>query len=265
MGTTCEYGRIVARRSADGGRTWSEAAYLTEDTGYHTAPVPVLVHRGRIYRAFEYHPKGPWGYFEAFLFSAPEKADLLKAESWRATPRLKFPEAGRPGKHFLEGNVLLSPMGEILDILRVDNQEKAAILKLGPDGALGFERLVAFPGGAKKFTIRWDKKSKRYWTLANQALAEYAESAEKPASVRNTLVLMSSKDLGEWRVERRVLHHPEVKYHAFQYVDWQFEGRDLVVASRTAFDDEAGGAARAHDANYLTFHRVVNFRKSDKR
>ena len=36
---------------------------------------------------------------------------------------------------------------------------------------------------------------------------------------------------------------------------------DLLVASRTAFDDGLGGARRAHDANFLTFHRFEKFRE----
>ena len=39
------------------------------------------------------------------------------------------------------------------------------------------------------------------------------------------------------------------------------EGDDLLVASRTAYDDGLGGARRAHDANYLTFHRIPVFRQ----
>jgi hypothetical protein len=30
--------------------------------------------------------------------------------------------------------------------------------------------------------------------------------------------------------------------------------------SRTAFDDGLGGAHNAHDANFLTFHRIENIR-----
>ena len=32
--------------------------------------------------------------------------------------------------------------------------------------------------------------------------------------------------------------HPDVKNHGFQYVDWLFEGDDLIAACRTAFDDD---------------------------
>jgi hypothetical protein len=34
------------------------------------------------------------------------------------------------------------------------------------------------------------------------------------------------------------LTHPDSPRHAFQYVDWQFDSEDLVVVSRTAFDDK---------------------------
>lgn len=256
MGTTYEYGRIVIRRSVNGGVSWSDASFLSSDTGYHTAPVPVVEDRGRVWRAMEFHPEGKWGFFESFLISAPMKADLMKAESWTMTPRVKYPADRAPeGKHWLEGNVVKSPSGGLVNMLRVDNIEKVAILRLR-SGALEFDRLVDFPGGAKKFTIRWDRKSRLYWTLSNPAPAGSAA----PAAIRNTLVLMSSPELEHWTVERTVLTHPDPLKHAFQYVDWQFDGSDLVVASRTAFDDDEGGAPRGHDANFLTFHRVPNFR-----
>ena len=257
MGTTYEYGRIVIRRSDDGGATWSAPALITAETGYHTAPVPIAIHKGRLWRAMEFHPEGKWGFFEAFVLSAPVKADLMDARNWTFSPRLKYPVDKAPeGKHWLEGNAIVAPNGSLLDMLRVDNIEKAAIVKVSAMG-LEFDRLVDFPGGAKKFTVRYDKKSHLYWTLSNAA----PEGAAAPASIRNTLVLMSSPDLVHWTVKRTVLSHPDALQHAFQYVDWQFDGNDLVVASRTAFDDDAGGAPRAHDANFLTFHRVGNFRR----
>jgi hypothetical protein len=259
MGTTYEYGRIVIRRSTDGGRTWSPPAYLTTDTGYHTAPVPIVVHKGRIWRAFELHPNGPWGHFRALAMSAPVKADLLDPKSWTLTEPLPFPADAPRGQHWLEGNIVLSPKGELLDILRVDNIEAAAITRVEPQ-SLRFVEIVDFPGGAKKFSIRYDRKSKLYWALANPA-----PGAAKPASIRNTLALISSPDLRHWDVRKTILTHPDAEKHAFQYADWQFDGDDLVVVSRTAFDDDEGGAPRGHDANFMTFHRVEQFRKTVKK
>jgi hypothetical protein len=259
MGTTYEYGRIVIRSSRDGGRTWSEPSYLAEDTGYHTAPVPIAIHQGRIWRAMEFHPTGPWGSFEAFVISAPVKADLMKPSSWTRSARLPYPAAAAgEGRTWLEGNAVVDRNGQLLDILRVDNLEKAALVRVEKD-QLRFDRLVPFPGGAKKFTIRWDPKSKRYWALANPAPPD----SKTPASVRNTLALISSADLREWRSERILLNHPDVAKHGFQYVDWQFDRKDIVAAVRTAFDDEEGGAHNFHDANFLLFLRVPHFRTAN--
>ena len=259
MGTTCEYGRVVIRKSADGGVTWSNPSFLSADPDYHTAPVPLVEKDGRLWRAMEYHPPGPWGFFEALMLSAPVKADLMDPKSWTMTGRLRYPAGTGGGKHWLEGNAVIAPNGSLVDVLRVDNVEKAAIVKVSK-GELHFEELADFPGGAKKFTIRYDRKSGRYWALSNPALAEYSKSATDPASVRNTLALVSSKDLRVWRVERVVASNPDPVRHAFQYADWQFDGPDIAAVARTAFDDEDGGAPRGHDANYLTFHRIANFR-----
>ena len=259
MGVTYEYGRIVIRRSADGGLTWSAPSPLTSDTGYHTAPVPIVEKDGRLWRAMEYHPEGRWGFFQALMLSAPAGADLLDPKSWTLTGRLSYPASAAPGEHWLEGNAVVARGGTLFDMLRVHNLEKAALVRVRGD-SLHFERLVDFPGGAKKFTIRYDPRSRRYWTLSNPALPQYALSSSNPASVRNTLVLMSSRDLRRWKVERTVVSHPDPEKHAFQYVDWQFDGDDLAAVSRTAFDDEEGGPPRAHDANYMTFHRIARFR-----
>ena len=61
-------------------------------------------------------------------------------------------------------------------------------------------------------------------------------------------------------MHRIVLEHPDRLLHGFQYIDWQFEDNDIVFLSRTAFDDEEGGAVRYHDANFLTFHRIENYK-----
>jgi hypothetical protein len=83
----------------------------------------------------------------------------------------------------------------------------------------------------------------------------------RPAFVRNTLAIATSPDLRKWTLGKVLLHHPDIKKHAFQYVDWVFEGDDIIADCRTAYEDGLGGAHRYHDANYLTFHRFPNFRE----
>ena len=48
--------------------------------------------------------------------------------------------------------------------------------------------------------------------------------------------------------------------HGFQYVDWRFDGKDIIAECRTAYNDGIGGARTNHDANFMTFHRFSNFR-----
>ncbi|MFO0930752.1 MAG: hypothetical protein U0736_27600, partial [Gemmataceae bacterium] len=166
---------------------------------------------------------------------------------------------------WLEGNAVVTPAGDVVDILRVDfpgTPEKAAIVRVSKDGKKATFDPVAdfvdFPGGGKKFTIRYDPVSRAYWALVNQVLDEYRNT--RSPSVRNTVALGRSTDLRTWEVRAVILRHPDVKKHAFQYLDWLIDGDDLLVLSRTAYDDGQGGAHNAHDANYLTFHRVRGFR-----
>ena len=165
----------------------------------------------------------------------------------------------------------MTPDGGIADVLRVDvpagSPERAAIVRVSPDGkTASFDPgrdFVPMPGGAKKFTIRFDPRSRLYWTLVNPVGEPFRDRV--PGSVRNLLALASSPDLRAWTVRRPIASHPEVARHGFQYPDWLFDGDDLIAVVRTAFDDERGGAHNYHDANYLTFHRIEDFRADPPR
>jgi len=274
MGTWKHHGNFIIRRSTDGGLTWSEPADknrgLLLEGEYHTAPVPVILHNGRLWRAIENarSTTEKWGIrYSAMVISVPADAYLLNAENWRASNYLTYDSIYLNG-HFggwLEGNAVVTPEGNLVDILRVATSENgrdlAAIVEISEDGtAASFDPLTGFmdfDGGARKFTIRYDKLTKRYWTITNKITEEFADL---PAgSVRNTLVLKSSADLRNWTIHKVLLKHPDVKKHGFQYVDWQFDGKDIIFLSRTAYDDIFGGANNYHDANYLTFHRIRNY------
>lgn len=274
MGTSREYGHCVIRRSKDGGKTWTSpkddtSGLLRGDGKYHCAPVPVVVHDGRIWRAME-DAMGPggWGsHFRSFVLSAPLDADLLRADSWTCTNRLARNPKWLASKFggWLEGNVVVTPKGDLVNLLRVDFRavpEKAAWVNISKDGktasfdpATGF---LDFPGGCKKFTIRFDPVSKRYWSLSNDVLDQYKD--QQIERVRNTLALISSPDLRTWTRHAVLITHPDTKKHGYQYADWLFEGDDLIALVRTAHDDGQGGAHNCHDANYLTFHRFEGFR-----
>jgi len=265
MGTGGQYGGAVIRRSTDGGLTWttpkdSRTGLLFAEGQYHCAPVPVVVHNGRIWRAMEdrYPPEGWGSNFRSFVMSAPVEADLLDASSWTSSDHLRFDPVWR-GRAWLEGNIVVTPDSKLVNILRVENKEEelAAVVRVSGDGkSICFDPekdFIHFYGGTNKFTIRYDPATKRYWSLVNKQ--------KDPEAYRNVLTLVSSLDLRDWRVETVILRHPDSEKHAFQYVDWLFEGNDIVAVSRTAYDDGLGGAHRAHDANYMTFHRIADFRQ----
>ncbi|MBI1841266.1 MAG: exo-alpha-sialidase [Verrucomicrobia bacterium] len=274
MGTSRENGDVVIRRSLDRGRTWStprdaESGLLTEGGMYHTAPVPVIVHEGRVWRAME-DVKGPGGWgsaFRSFMMSAPVESDLLRRANWTASePMGRNPEwlNGQFGG-WLEGNAVVAPDGSVVNVLRVDyrkDSEKAAIIRIDSGGLKQrfdpASDIVDFPGGCKKFTIRHDPESKRYWSLVNHVPRPFP--GRTPDRVRNTLALASSSDLKRWEIRGVLLQHPDPETHGFQYCDWLFETTDLIAVSRTAYDDGLGGAHNQHDANFLTFHRVKDFR-----
>ncbi|MBI5092884.1 MAG: exo-alpha-sialidase [Candidatus Hydrogenedentes bacterium] len=264
---------VVIRKSVDGGATWTTPADknsgLLAQGEFHCAPTPVLEHNGRLWRAMEIlKGAGAFGHrFNASMLSVPVDADLLKAENWTFSNALPRDPAWLDGKFngWLEGNAVVSPEGGIVDVLRVDSpadREFAAIINITPDGKqASFDPkhgFTLFPGGSKKFTIRLDPVSKKYWSLSNYVPKQFA--GPSLSSVRNTLALISSPDLETWTVRCIVIHHPDPEKHGFQYVDWLFDGDDLIVANRAAYDDDQGGAHNFHDANFLTFHRIKNFR-----
>jgi hypothetical protein len=84
--------------------------------------------------------------------------------------------------------------------------------------------------------------------------------ADNPGSIRNTLALTCSPDLKNWTVRCILLYHPDTRDHRFKYVDWLFDNEDLIAVCRTAYDDGQGGAHNRPDANYLTIHRIEDFR-----
>ncbi|MHC4657919.1 MAG: hypothetical protein ACYS83_01915 [Planctomycetota bacterium] len=276
IGTSRKHGNIVIRRSTDGGKTWTNPKNnntgLLVEGRFHCAPVPVVVHNGRIWRAFEVD--GGRYRWEALVMSVPVEADLLNAQNWRMSSKLLVDKRANIFK-WLEGNVVVTPDGKLVNILRTQKPPaRAAMVHISDDGReLSFdpnEDMIDFPGGAKKFTIRYDKVTGNYWSLVN-IITDPGPLEEPPQDHRNTLALTCSKDLRKWEVRYIVLGFRQGEHltrqnnkFGFQYIDWLIEGDDIIFVSRTAW---GWATPRSHDANYLTFHRIPNFRKktlSDK-
>ena len=175
LGTVKHHGRIVAMRSDDGGHSWTtpadeEHGLLTTSGEYHTGPMPVVIHDGRIWRAFEDAMGGTrWGErYRARMMSAPVDADLLEQQSWTISNPLPRDPKWLDGTFggWLEGNAVVTPEGNVANVLRVACPAggKAAIVRVSADGkTVHFDPerdIIDFPGGAKKFTIRYDAQTK---------------------------------------------------------------------------------------------------------
>src|SRR5690606_12842235 len=94
IGTTKHHGDLVILQSQDEGVTWSQPSRpekgLLRQGEYHTAPMPMVEHNGRLWRAVEEAGGGKkWGIrYRAMMMSAPLNANLLDASAWEFTPYL---------------------------------------------------------------------------------------------------------------------------------------------------------------------------------
>jgi hypothetical protein len=294
MGVKTGYGDICIRRSADGGKTWTTA--LGSTTGilfkgrFHTGPVPVVIHNGRIWRAFEESPDtANERDFRAFVVSAPVNSDLLNAANWNRSPGLGFdPDwLNATSPEWCEGNVVVTPEDSIVDFMRVGSEQEtngdfaldcpadghrrydiAAKIHVAGDNKTEvfnpFSDFTDFPGASTKFTIRYDSVSKKYWTIANRITTTdytYLGSSNSPRNQRNVLVLYTSSDLQTWEEKYIVIRWNEGKIitrrenFGFQYADWQIDGNDIVAVVRTSWY-----GSDWHDSNMMTFHRIPGFR-----
>ncbi len=269
-----EYGDVLIGASDDEGETWSTPSVLFRGSGHfeasgpHKAPMPVIEHGGRLFTALDY---GCWakGGHASGMLSAPADANLLDPASWTLSDAFlpydpAWPGAARgPAKGGLEGNMVVSPHGELLNVLRYQISEadpcSGLSLQLRADAArperpLVFCRIAPMQGGSNaKFNLLHDPVSGKYVAVAN------AHVPGMPANMRNVLILAVSDDLLCFRTAKMLLdyRHLPPQDVGFQYCDFLFDGQDLVFVCRTAF----GGARNFHDANYTTFHRLPGFRQ----
>ena len=182
-----------------------------------------------------------------------------------------------------EGNVVVAPDGQLWNILTFEGgavlDEKAPRLLISADGkTLSFDPdsgYIDFPGAKAKFVIRRDPVTGMYLSLVNNLadkdilarlagdLASQRYRARHPMRQRNVMSLTASDDLWNWRLVKTLMRddtglNPEdsIALTGFQYVDWQFDGADLIYVVRTAYR----GARNFHDSNQIVFRRLENFR-----
>lgn len=279
---------IVLSRSGDGGATWSSPATLlaanaTMQTNYHCAPTPTLLSSrdGRLYRAFE---TGSEALVLRTRLPLDVTHDLLSAAAWEATNTVSLdssmipaswgpPGAGRKTWGWQEGNAIELPDGGVANMLRIDGQtaathNKAALLVVDASFSLRFEAMVDFPATTSKFVVRLEPRTTtapqhhRYFSLTTDVTPVAVASGTVYA--RNHLVLATSVGgLANWSVCATLLVDDtgflsaadSARFTGFHYVDWIFDGADIVYAIRTGYR----GANSYHNANRLTTKRLSDY------
>lgn len=252
IAVSCEYGDVLIGSSEDEGETWSEPAVLLRGAtvggtsiygGPHKAPMPVVESNGRLWTAVEY---GGWHVKDGFanlVVSADAKSDISKPENWNITEAVNIsPEEGaKPSS--IEGNVVETPEGELINFLRYA-PEKATVFKINkasPDSALEYEGIRRFPMAHTKFEIRKHTDG-FYYSVGNTFPA------------RTRCAVYKSSNLKDWEFMTDVAdyRHLDTLEVGFQYPAFIFDGNDMLVLVRTAFNL----ASNFHDANYMLFFRI---------
>jgi autotransporter-associated beta strand protein len=247
------------RKSVDQGATWTSANFTTQVS--FSSQDNVILFNNRL-----------WLASSKDSFSAAAAADPMVESSWSA-PR-GFPDSEddwlpetsfNPSYNFIgEGQIAASPTYGVVVLPKVVNLPYTALGWVHPEtGAVAFDPdtdFVPLPGGEKKFGVRFDEVSGKYFILSNPVLAAHKNSGWDLAMIRNTAAVLTSTDLRNWRVEKIFLYSPNVDYEGWQYFNFDFDGEDMAVASRTAFDVGGPKPTRGHDSNLLTFHNIPNFR-----
>jgi len=244
LGVSAQYGDVIIGKSTDGGKTWSRPVILFYGSclvgeGYHRAPCVIEHHKGRLWTSMEFGSAYINGYNNCVI-SADENGDLLDASNWNVTEIYRH----EPGSLAIEGNVVVTPDGELVNFLRYPGEE-AIVLKVdaeNPDAPNTYMKKVNFPMAATKFEIKRHPNGK-YYALGNDTC--YG---------RSKLSVYSSEDLENWTYETAVVDYSSGDHGkvGFQYPVFEFEDDGFLVISRTAFNH----AACYHDNNYITCHRI---------
>ena len=278
LGNSHEYGDLLLFKSDDFGKSWHKPEIVLRGGnritgGPHKGPMPITEHKGRLWTAVDY---GSWtvGEHRSGVISVRSDCDISDPENWISSssflPYDPQWEGTAKGETIglLEGNVVVKPDGSLVNFLRYQtnlcepNFGKAIYLYVDdekPASELRFGKVVDFPGNLSKFSIYYDERTQKYWSLVSRG------DAVNPGR-RNELILLSSVNLDDWEVERVVLDYEHNGWHedrdkvGFQYVDFIFDQEDILLVSRTGIN----GARSFHDANYITFHRIENYSGSAK-
>lgn len=247
----------VIQRSYDHGDTWSAHSFIT---GGLATPDNLIPYNNRLWLASTRSSTS------FALGSDPyEQSSWMNNGGFPGLNSAWMNGTFSPANNFIgEGQIAASPHQGVTILSKVRLLPYLALSFVNPNtGRVSFDPdmdFIRLRGGEKKFSVRYDPVTEKYFMLANPNLPTHDNTSLAPDLVRNTAAVYSSADLRHWRMEKIFLYSQNISYEGFQYFNFEFDGDAMVIASRTAFDVGGNRPPRGHDSNLLTFHRIEDFR-----
>lgn len=276
IGVSNEYGDLLIGRSDDEGLTYTTPTVIMRGScsnkaaGIGRTPQNIFEYNGRLYTSFEW---GAWavGYHAASIISCDADGDLLDCENWKVSYPVKFDPTWSgaepyPSNGCIEGTVTLAPDGKLVSIMRYDMTKtekkygKALMFEIDPErptAPIKYLKAIKHDGNHSKFIVLKDEVSGYYYSIISR-ITDKTKDYD-----RRLLSLVRSRTLDEFELVCDLYDfrpRAECNEEGMQYVDFFFEGDDILYLCRTSMN----GGNSFHDANYSTFHRIKNFRNDPR-
>jgi hypothetical protein len=162
---------------------------------------------------------------------------------------------------FMRAHTGMTGYGAIAKVMEKENGTMETVLEKAPSGKKMV--YIPLPGGQMKFHILYDEISELYWLLSTQATDSMTraemlplERYNLPDNERRRLVLHFSKNCFDWCFAG-VVAIGEKENMSRHYAAMAIKDNDLLVVSRSGDEN----AISAHDTNFVSFHRIQNFRR----
>ncbi|MEA2068221.1 MAG: sialidase family protein [Verrucomicrobiota bacterium] len=246
-------GKEIVCKSTDGGTNWTYSAEFA--TAGHFTPDRPVIHDGYI------HTGG-----NTKTICAPENADWMLESSWTFGGGFPPPKAEwlTGTAKIEEAQAIAIPDKGLFIMTRVNDYPYSPIARVEPsNGWSCFDpahNYIRLPGGEKKFGAAYDPISGKAFVVSNPVLPTYPGS-EPHNMVRNTGAILSSRDMINWKMEKLYVFSENWDVDGFGYANFDFDGDDMVIATRTAFPVPGeDNPDRGHDSNILGYFKVPGFR-----
>jgi len=221
------------------------------DTWYRS-PTSLTQANGRLYASLSFGHEGSG--MDAHVLSAPDDAvDYTDPAVWTLSDGAPTTDSEQ-NRCALDGSMILLPDGTLYQMMHygIGQCLLFSIAADDPSAAPIPQGTVVTETAPSKFDVRYDPVSASYYALCNRTSVD-------DSAVYTVLSLFVSKDALHWSVAADVLNAGALPASdvGFRSVSFVINDNDILFLSCTAY----GNAISCKDANYITFHKIENFRE----